>query len=100
LLLIRVKIRRLRPLNDLTFDLRAQRRSFATALYRGVGDLFMRKLIIVATALAFAASATPSFAGPCKDAKGKFIKCPPKPAAKCRLNGKFASCNTPGAKPM
>ncbi|KQS04385.1 hypothetical protein ASG11_09090 [Sphingomonas sp. Leaf357] len=60
----------------------------------------MRKLIIAATALAFAVSATPSFAAPCKDAKGKFTKCPPKPATKCRLNGKFASCKTPGAKPM
>jgi len=57
-------------------------------------------------------------AGPCKDAKGKFIKCPPvaavKPAptpvakptpaaaatAKCRdAKGHFIKCPTPAAKP-
>ena len=62
----------------------------------------MRKLILAASVLAFAAGASPSFAAPCKDAKGKFIKCPeakPK-ATKCRLNGKFASCSTKGAKPI
>lgn len=46
-------------------------------------------------------SATPALAAPCKDAKGKFIKCPEKkPAARCKLNGKFAKCGTPGAKPV
>ncbi|MBN8813913.1 MAG: hypothetical protein J0J06_00535 [Sphingomonas sp.] len=48
-------------------------------------------------------SATPALAAPCKDAKGKFIKCPekkPVAAKKCRLNGKFAKCGTPGAKPV
>ncbi|WP_293987986.1 hypothetical protein [Sphingomonas sp.] len=69
-------------------------------------------------------SATPSLAAPCKDAKGKFVKCPDKkppaatrckdakgkfmkcpdkkPAApvKCKdAKGKFAKCGTPGAKP-
>jgi len=43
-------------------------------------------------------------AAPCRDAKGKFIKCPPKGPAKaqrCRgPNGKFAKCGTPGAKPV
>ena len=60
----------------------------------------MRKAILAATVLAFAVSATPSFAAPCKDAKGKFIKCPPAKPVKCRLNGKFASCSTKGAKPI
>ena len=62
----------------------------------------MRKLILAASVLAFAASASPSLAAPCKDAKGRFTKCPqakPKPT-KCRLYGKFASCSTKGAKPM
>ncbi len=42
--------------------------------------------------------------GPCKDAKGKFIKCPtaakPAGATRCRdAKGHFAKCGTPGAKP-
>lgn len=43
-------------------------------------------------------------AAPCRDAKGKFIKCPeaPKPAAKkCKdAKGKFTKCDAPGAKPI
>ena len=42
-------------------------------------------------------------AAPCKDAKGKFVKCPPPaaaPAARCRgVKGAFVKCGTPGAKP-
>lgn len=42
-------------------------------------------------------------AAPCKDAKGKFIKCPPiaaAPGARCRgATGAFVKCGTPGAKP-
>jgi hypothetical protein len=45
-------------------------------------------------------SATPALAAPCKDAKGKFIKCPEKKPVRCKLNGKFAKCGTPGAKPV
>ncbi|TVV71318.1 hypothetical protein FOY91_17075 [Sphingomonas solaris] len=45
----------------------------------------------------------PALAAPCKDAKGKFIKCPeakPKAAARCKnAKGHFAKCGTPGAKP-
>lgn len=55
--------------------------------------------MLVAVAIAGPALA----AAPCKDAKGKFIKCPPPaaaPAAKCRnATGAFAKCGTPGAKP-
>ena len=41
----------------------------------------------------------------CRDAGGKFIKCPPKPAetpkVKCKdASGKFAKCSAPGAKPI
>ena len=47
---------------------------------------------------------TPALAAPCRDAKGKFIKCPaaaPAKATRCKgANGKFAKCGTPGAKPM
>ena len=86
-------------MNDLTFDVVGEGSSVCTGPVRGLGRLVMRSLIIAATALAFVASAAPAVAAPCKDAKGKFTKCPPKPT-KCRLNGKFASCKTPGAKPM
>jgi len=64
----------------------------------------MRKLIFGLVAAALVAGSTPSIAAtPCRDAKGKFIKCPPKAPAKptkCRdAKGKFAKCGTPGAKP-
>jgi len=57
--------------------------------------------IIIAFAAAIAVAAVPASveAAPCKDAKGKFIKCPPKPAAAapkkgpCRdAKGKFMKC--------
>lgn len=63
----------------------------------------MRSLLIAFVALSVAA--TPAVAAPtrCKDAKGRFTKCPA-PAAKvvrCKAaNGKFAKCGTPGAKPV
>jgi hypothetical protein len=42
--------------------------------------------------------AAPALAAPCKDAKGKFVKCPPKPApvvkkGPCKdAKGKFIKC--------
>ncbi|KEQ51525.1 hypothetical protein [Sphingobium chlorophenolicum] len=43
-----------------------------------------------------AGSAAPALAAPCKDAKGKFVKCPPKPVAKkgpCKdAKGRFTKC--------
>ncbi len=64
----------------------------------------MRSLLIAFIAVSVAA--TPAFAATtrCKDAKGRFMKCPA-PAAKkpvrCKAaNGKFAKCGTPGAKPI
>lgn len=64
----------------------------------------MRAVILgLAAAVAFA-SAAPAVAAPCRDAKGKFIKCPDKAPAKkavCKdAKGKFAKCGTPGAKPV
>lgn len=63
----------------------------------------MRKLIIGLTAFGLVAGSTSSFAAPCRDAKGKFVKCHTKAAAKgtrCKdAKGKFAKCGTPGAKP-
>ena len=59
----------------------------------------MKKLVFALTALSLiAGSAAPAVAAPCKDAKGKFVKCPAKPAkvAKpktCRdSKGHFAKC--------
>lgn len=57
---------------------------------------------------AFAASALlagSAVAAPCKDAKGRFTKCPTPAAAKASARckddkGKFAKCGSPGAKPM
>lgn len=49
-------------------------------------------------ALLVVTSARPALAAPCKDAKGKFIKCPPKPAAAVKkgpckdAKGKFIKC--------
>ncbi len=65
----------------------------------------MRKIAaIMSAALLVAGLGTVANAAPCKDAKGKFIKCPPAAPAKvtrCKgANGKFAKCGTPGAKPI
>ena len=66
----------------------------------------MRRSFALAAAVAVAfgtLSAPAALAAPCKDAKGKFTKCPPAPAApaaRCRANGKFAKCGTPGAVPV
>jgi hypothetical protein len=63
----------------------------------------MRKLLFAAASLSLLVGA-PSMAAPCKDAKGRFTKCPSKAPAKavrCRSsNGKFAKCGTAGAKPV
>ncbi|AYJ86910.1 hypothetical protein D3Y57_14380 [Sphingomonas paeninsulae] len=57
--------------------------------------------IAFAAAVAVAMLSTPSFAAPCRD-HGKFVKCPPKAAAKavrCKdAKGRFAKCGTAGAK--
>ncbi|MCK5909317.1 MAG: hypothetical protein KAG62_05150 [Caulobacter sp.] len=68
----------------------------------------MSKSLSLAFALAIALSSVgaANAAAPCRDAKGKFIKCPPPAAApakptKCKdAKGKFAKCGTPGAKPV
>ena len=58
----------------------------------------MRMLFLALAAVSL--SATPALAAPCKDVKGKFIKCPEKKPVRCKMNGKFAKCGTPGAKPV
>lgn len=62
----------------------------------------LRSIAFAAAVLTMAT--TPSFAAThCRDAHGKFIKCPEKKPAKtvrCKdAKGKFAKCGTPGAKP-
>jgi hypothetical protein len=58
----------------------------------------------ILTAAAILTVATPVLAAPCRDAHGKFTKCPPAksvPAAKCKdMKGRFAKCGTAGAKPI
>lgn len=58
----------------------------------------MRKMLIAATALSLLS--VPALAAPCRDAKGKFIRCP-RPvasAARCKdARGRFAKCGTAGA---
>ncbi|MEO1968571.1 MAG: hypothetical protein ABGW87_07665 [Sphingomonadaceae bacterium] len=84
----------------------------------------MRLFVALLSAASLAVVPVAASAAPCKDAKGKFIKCPPTPAAKavkktttktevkkttkssgkktgrCRnAKGQFAKCGTPGAHP-
>ncbi len=65
----------------------------------------MRKIIIALTAFGLVAGSAPGIAAaPCRDAKGKFIKCPKAPAkpkpTRCRdAKGHFVKCGTKGAKP-
>lgn len=64
----------------------------------------MRKIALcVAAALMVVGTSGAASAAGCRDAKGKFIKCPEKTAksVKCKdAKGKFAKCGTPGAKPV
>ncbi len=63
----------------------------------------MRNLLFAIASIALVAGSAPALAAPCKDAKGKFTKCPPKvqKPVRCRTaKGKFAKCGTAGAKPM
>jgi len=57
------------------------------------------KKIATVLVLSSLVALSPSFAAPCKDAKGKFTKCPPKaammkaPAKRCRdAKGHFMKC--------
>ncbi len=67
----------------------------------------IRTATLAATfALALGGFSTGAMAAQCKDAKGKFTKCPtvaaaPAPAARCKdAKGKFAKCGTAGAVPI
>jgi hypothetical protein len=53
---------------------------------------------LIALSLVAGAASAPVIAAPCKDAKGKFVKCPPKPVAPVKkgpckdAKGKFIKC--------
>ena len=58
--------------------------------------------LVTALAVALTASASDAAAQSCRDAKGKFIKCPPPAATKCRdkTTKKFAKCSAPNTEPV
>ena len=63
----------------------------------------MRNIILAFSALGLVAGSVSATAGaPCRDTKGKFIKCPAKTApVRCKdAKGRFAKCGTRGAKPV
>ena len=63
----------------------------------------MRSMILTAAGAALLFASVATAAPPCKDARGKFIKCAPAAAAKptrCKdAKGKFMKCGLPGALP-
>lgn len=64
----------------------------------------MRSFIIALSVLGLLGTSVPSIAAaPCRDTKGKFVKCKtpaPSKMARCRdSKGRFAKCGTKGAKP-
>jgi hypothetical protein len=63
----------------------------------------MRNFILALSALSLVAGSAPGVAAPCRNAKGKFVKCTTTATAKatrCKdSKGKFAKCGAPGAKP-
>lgn len=58
---------------------------------------------IISTAIAIAVLSSPAIGAPCRNAKGKFVKCTTvvkKTVVRCKdAKGKFAKCGTAGAKP-
>jgi len=64
----------------------------------------MRRSLTLAATIAFAVSLAAGMAdaAPCKDAKGKFIKCPAPAAARCRdkTTKAFAKCGMKNTEPV
>lgn len=52
----------------------------------------MKRFIFALTALSLVAGSAPAFAAQCKDAKGKFVKCPAKPKVCRDAKGHFLKC--------
>jgi hypothetical protein len=65
-------------------------------------DLPMYRFALALAAMAMLAAPVTAAGTRCRDAHGKFIKCPtPKKTVRCKsANGKFAKCGTAGAKPV
>lgn len=65
---------------------------------------FLAAFAVMSLAISGVAAPAAFAAEKCRDAKGKFIKCPVKPAAagvRCKdAKGKFAKCGTAGAVPV
>lgn len=63
----------------------------------------MTRTLAFAAALALTFSSAAFAKAPCRDAHGRFAKCPPAAAAPkhCRdaKTGRFAKCDAPGARP-
>ena len=53
----------------------------------------MKKLVLAISALSLLAGSAPALAAPCKDAKGKFVKCPAKPKMCRDAKGHFTKCS-------
>jgi len=66
--------------------------------------MFRSVMLAASMALAITAlDAGPATAKPCRNAAGKFIKCPapPAPVKRCKdAKGKFVKCSAPGAIPV
>ena len=52
----------------------------------------MKRFVFALTALSLMAGSATAFAAPCKDAKGKFMKCPAKPKVCRNAKGHFTKC--------
>jgi hypothetical protein len=55
----------------------------------------MKKLVLALTGLSLLAGSATAYAAPCRDAKGKFVKCPARPVKPkvCRdAKGHYAKC--------
>lgn len=65
----------------------------------------IRNALLALSLLSLAAMPATANAAPCRDAKGKFVKCPTKAASatpkRCKdAKGKFTKCGAPGTKPV
>jgi hypothetical protein len=60
---------------------------------RAEGVKMMRKLVFALAAFSLVAGSAPAMASHCKDAKGKFVKCPAKPKLCRNAKGHFAKCH-------
>ncbi len=52
----------------------------------------MKKFVLALSAVSLLAGSVPALAAPCKDKKGKFVKCPAKPKMCRNAKGHFAKC--------